>query len=136
MYDLPVADIHAHMIHVTVARIKDQISRLCRINWYLHPVSGLILRNTRKRITKLRIYALHESGAVGAVCQTRTSPYVGVSDKLQGKIHHRFTGQCRLRCLLHRSDRIIAGLIILRLYEYLCEFHIILARFFHCGICL
>ena len=52
--------------------------------------------SSRKRNAKILINRLHESGAVRTICQTGSSPDIGIADKLTGIIDHSLSAASHL----------------------------------------
>ena len=77
MYDLSVAHVDCNM-----STIADQVTRLsiC-IGNFCSPVL-LLIRCSRKTVTKLCINTLRKSGAVSTACKACAAPYVRITNKL------------------------------------------------------
>lgn len=77
MHDSASAHINSHMTGIT-----DDIARLSFGIRYAHAAPSHRRRGVGQTDTKVSIYRFDKSGTVGAVCQARSTPDIGITHKL------------------------------------------------------
>ena len=121
------------MVYIPVLCIKNQISRLCIFHRNLGSVLCLIFCYTGKCVSILCINTLHKTRTVCTFCQTGSSPYIRISDKLTCKFQNGTADFTIWHTGFHRCHRVITRFIFLRFYQLFRCFKIFFSCFFYLG---